>query len=257
MKLSKISRVIALTAIVLGVPSLFASTLFDSQGFESPAYNQGSLTGQNGWVRDGSGVATVQSGVVQSGSQAVSLTGNVSEWHWVNLNYTAAPGEFVRVTSGMMRGSSGDAAKNFGFFLDAYTSSVERIGRVGLGISGGSPALLATYIGEIGSGNYVLETGLSWDTWYDVQVDFKFDTQTFDVYLDGILKASDLVFLVSASNLGDVDITKAYTSTATDIGYFDNYKIEALPVPEPTIISLLLLGLGCIAGRFQFGRQRA
>jgi hypothetical protein len=254
MKFNKIFSVTALTAVVLGVPSVFAATLFDSQGFEATDYALGPLTGQNGWVRDGNGVATVQSAVVQNGSQAVSLTGNVSEWHWVNLNYTATPGEFVRVTSDIMRGSSVDSVKNFGFFLDAYDASIRRIGRVGLGVSDGNPTLLATYIGDSGSGNYVLESDLSWDTWYSLQVDFKFDTQTFDVYLDGILKASDLLFLVSANNLGDVDLAKAYTSGATDVGYFDDYKVEAFAVPEPTVVSLILLGLVCIAGRSRFGR---
>lgn len=200
-------------------------------------------------------MATVQSDVVQSGSQAVALTGNYSEWHWVELNYTADPDEFVRVTAGIMRASSETPTKNFGFFLDAYSLDLDRIGRAGLGVYEGNPALYATYKdGSFGVADYVLETGLSWDTWYTLQIDFWFNNQTFDVYLDGLLVRDNLAFTAFANDLSDIDLTKQYTGGATDIGYFDNYKVEALPVPEPSAISLALLGLAGIALRLRRGR---
>ncbi len=255
MKLNRFLEVTAFVVTLTLASSLFADTLFDSEGFESPAYSLGSLTGQNGWGKDGIGTATVQSGVVQSGSQAVELTGNYSEWHWRELNYTADPNEFVRVTAGIMRASSGTPTKNYGFFLDAYNLDLDRIGRAGLGVSGGNPALYVTYKDDsFGVADYVLETGLSWDTWYTLQIDFWFNKQTFDVYLDDILISDNLAFVTSANDLSDIDLTKQYTGGATDIGYFDNYKVEALPVPEPSAISLALLGLAGVALRLRRGR---
>lgn len=256
MKLINRLLVPTIAAAALAASSGFAAVLFDSYGFEAPQYSLGSLTGQNGWVRDGTGVATVQNTVVQSGAQAVSLTGNTTEWHWPDLGYNATPGEFVRASAGILRGSSPEATKNFGFFLDAYNASVQRVARVGLGVSAGAPALVVTALVDGTAGNYLIETGLSWDTWYDVQMDLKFDTQSFDVYLNGVLKASDLSFLVAANSLGDVDLMKSFTTGATDIGYFDNYKVEALLVPEPTAGALLLLGLACFGGRSLLGRRQ-
>jgi hypothetical protein len=244
MKTTTTSSLAIAVAAALTASSGFAATLFDSQGFEAPTYSLGALTGQNGWLRDGSGIATVQNTVVQSGSQAVSLTGDTTEWHWPDLAYTPVPGgKVVRATTGIQRGSSAAATKNFGYFLDIYTTSPDfaRFARAGLGVSGGAPAILATFLGGSGAGNYVLESGLSWDTWYDFRVDLNFDTQKFDVYVNGVLKGADLQFLVPANDLSDVDLMKSYSTGATDIGYFDNYKIEA--IPEPTSAAVLLLGL--------------
>ncbi|OQB92480.1 MAG: hypothetical protein BWX84_00961 [Verrucomicrobia bacterium ADurb.Bin118] len=228
MKLNRFREVTAFVVTLTLASSLFADTLFDSEGFESPAYSLGSLTGQNGWGKDGIGTATV---------------------------HTADPNEFVRVTAGIMRASSGTPTKNYGFFLDAYNLDLDRIGRAGLGVSGGNPALYVTYKDDsFGVADYVLETGLSWDTWYTLQIDFWFNKQTFDVYLDDILISDNLAFVTSANDLSDIDLTKQYTGGATDIGYFDNYKVEALPVPEPSAISLALLGLAGVALRLRRGR---
>jgi hypothetical protein len=247
---------IAIAAAALAATSASATVLFDAQGFEAPAYTLGNLTGQNGWDKDGTGLATVQGAVVQSGSQAVSLTGDTSEWHYPALDYTPAPGEVVRVTSGILRGSSATATKNFGFFLDAYTDdpAFARFARVGLGVSSGNVVALATTIGGSGAGSYIVATGLQWDTWYSFQMDLKFDTQQFDLYIDNTLIQADMPFVVTAHNLTDVDLQKSYTSGATDIGYFDNYKVEV--IPEPTAMSLLFLGLAGIGGRAWLGRRQ-
>lgn len=242
-------------ALTLGVTPASAYVLSDSQGFEAPLYNLGTLTGQNGWDRVGTGLATVQNSVVQSGSQAVALSGSAATWHWQDLGYDAMPGEFVRVTTGIRRGASPVTLKHDGFFLDAYDSFVDRIGTAGLGLSGGVPALVAFYDGANGPNAYVLESGLAWDTWYDLQMDLHFDTHTFDIYLNGDLKGSGLAFLTVATDLADVDLTMFAAAGATDIGYFDNYRVQV--IPEPTSASLLMLGLGALAGRNRLARRTA
>lgn len=254
-KLSTYTLGLSLTAAVMAAASSFGATLFDSNGFEAPTYNLGSLSGQQGWQKDGTGTATVQGAVVQSGSQAVALTGAQTTWHWPDLGFTPAAGDVVRVTSGIYRASSVASTKSFGYFLDAYNFSVSRIARAGLGIgSDDSPALWAT----LGSNNTTLETGLLWDTWYTVTMDLKSATQTYDVYLDGVLKGSNLTLGAPFTSLGDVDLMHSYQTGAADVGYFDNYKIEVNPgpIPEPAAGSVLLLGLAALFGRGFIARRR-
>jgi hypothetical protein len=246
-----------ISAIALIAGSLRGATLFDSVGFESPTYTLGSLDSQNGWIADGTGQATVQNSVVENGSQAVRLSGATTTWHFPDLSYTPASGEIVRVTSGIRFGSSTNGVKNFGYFLDAYNFSTARIGRVGLGISGGSPAIFATTIGGSGAGTYVLATGLSYDTFYDFQMDLKFATQKFDLYVNNVLIGADLPFLTASVNVADVDLQMSSTAGATDVGCFDNYKVLTI-VPEPGVFSLAALGgLTLTVARRRAARQKA
>ena len=245
---------ILLTAIAtasLAAGSVQAATLFDSVGFESPTYTLGALGGQAGWFTDGTGVGTVQNTVVEGGNQAVRLSGTSTTWHFPDLSYTPTAGEVVSISSGIRFGSTVNTVRNFGYFLDAYNFATTRIGRVGLGISAGAPAIFASTIGGSGVGTYVLQTGLSFDTWYDFQMDLKFDSQTYDLYVNNALVGSNLPFLTASANVADVDLQMSATAGATDVGYFDNYKVITTTVPEPGIASLAVLG-----GLALFGARR-
>jgi hypothetical protein len=252
--IAKPTLVIAV-ATALSASSAFAATLFDSQGFEAPAYTLGNLTGQNGWAFQGTGPATVQSAVVKSGAQAVSLSGAATTWHWPSVGYTPAAGEIIRVNSDIRRGSSVETAKNFGYFLDVYDNTAgSRIGRVGIANSSGSLVGIATTKNASGTvGSYIYQSGMQWDTWYGFQMDLNFGSQTFNLSIDGTVVGSDLPFLIAATDFGDADLQLSYTAGATDVGYFDNYKVEA--IPEPAAISIMLLGLAGLGGRAWLGRR--
>lgn len=235
-------NVVCITSFAASLAPAFGATLFDSNGFESPSYSLGSLTGQQGWNTDGTGLATVQNSIFQSGSQAVALSGTASEWHYPSLNYTPAAGELVSISTGIYRGSSAATAKNFGFFLDAYNSSVLRVARVGLAYNAGSIVLAAT-MGGATPGTYIITTPtLSFNTWYDLKMDMNYTTQTFDVYLNNVLYGSSLPFFTASTDLADVDLMMSYTTGATDVGYFDNYKVTTVAVPEPGSMSIAALG---------------
>jgi hypothetical protein len=241
--------------ISLAAGSAKAVVLFDSLGFEAPTYSLGALSGQNGWVHDTTAVGIVTNSVVQSGSQSVRLAGTATDWYYPDLSYTPSAGEIVRITSGIYRASSAASAKNFGYFIDIYSSTTARIARVGLGVSAGAPVVVATLSnsGTPGTsvGSFILSSALSWDTWYDFQIDLKFDTQKFDVYLNGGLLFANLTFASAASTLGDADLHLSYTTGATDVGYFDNFKVETISaVPEPGTMALAALGgLALLAAR--------
>lgn len=243
MRTSLLLSAACLTSAIGANVALAAGTvLFDSHGFETPYYTAGSLAGQNGWITDGTGAATVQSAIVQGGSQAVELSGTASTWHYPALNYTPGAGEVISISTGIYRGSSAAATKNFGFFLDAYNSDVERIARVGLAYNAGAVVLAAT-LGGTSPGTYLITTpALSFDTWYDLKMDLNYGAQTFDVYLDNVLYGSDLPFFSAAVDLADVDLMMSFSTGATDKGYFDNYTVTATTVPEPGSMALAALG---------------
>lgn len=241
---------------LLAVTPARATMLFNSQGFEAPAYTLGNLTGQNGWAFQGTGPATVQTAVVKSGTQAVSLSGTATTWHWPSVGYTPTAGEFIRVSSDIRRGSSVETAKNFGYFLDVYDNAAgARIGRVGIANNAGALVGIATTKNASGTvGNYILQSGMQWDTWYGFQMDLNFGSQTFNLSIDGALVGSGLPFLVAASDFGDADLQLSYTTGATDAGYYDNYKVEAVPEPQAWAMSgVVLVG---VAG-YVIRRRRA
>jgi hypothetical protein len=242
----KTTLLIAVAASLSASP-LFAQSLFDSQGFEAPSYSLGNLAGQNGWVSQGTAVASVQSSVVRSGNQAVSLDGTTTTWYWPSVAYTPAPGEVIQISADIRRGSSATTAKNFGFFVDVYDNTAGvRICRMGIANNAGSLVGIATTKNASGTvGNYVYQSGLLWDTWYSFKMDLNYGSQTFDLVIDGIVVGSNLPFVSPATDFGDADLMLSYTSGATDVGYFDNYAVSV--IPEPTSATLLLLGAAGMA----------
>jgi len=253
---------ITTAAVTLAASSTFGATLFDSQGFEAPTYNLGNLVGQNGWVVDpaaNSGVAQVQNTVFKTGSQAVRMSGGSTTWAWPDLGYTPAAGEFVRVSFDVQRSSFG-AANNFGYFVDIYDTTGARIARSGLTRTGtstapGSVQALAT-IGGATPGSFLIGSPLLNNTWYSFAVDLNFTADTYDVRIDGSLISAGLPFVVAANGVGDADLQLSGATGATDSGYFDNYMVEALVIPEPTAMSLVLLGLAGLGGRAWLGRRQ-
>jgi len=250
MKIIPNSSLLLALADSLSATSSYAVTLFESQGFEAPAYGLGSLTGQNGWTSQGTAVATVQNSVVASGSQAVSLSGTATTWHWPSVGYTPASGELIRVNADIRRGSSAATAKNFGYFIDVYDNTAgSRIGRVGIANNAGSLVGIATTKDAGGiAGNYILQSGMQWDTWYNFKMELDFTGQVFDLLIDGTVVGADLPFLITATDFGDADLMLSYTTGATDGGYFDNYSVITV-IPEPSSGALFLLGLAGFALR--------
>ncbi len=250
-------------ATALSASSALAATLFDSGGFEGPAYSLGNLAGQNGWngvfPAANTGVAQVENTVVSSGSQAVQMSGGSSTWNWSDVAYTPAAGEIVRVSFDVRR-SAFTAVNNFGYFVDVYDGAGDRIARTGLVRTGtstapGSVQGLVT-IGANGAnaaGSYLIGTPLLNDTWYSFMMNMDFASDTYAVSINGTQISSGLPFFTAASDIFEADLQLSGATGATDMGYFDNYRVEV--IPEPTAMSIMLLGLAGLGGRAWLGRR--
>lgn len=224
----------SLAVVLCAATSAPALVLFDARGFEAPTYNLGPLLGQNTWSRSGSATATVQSSVAQTGSRAVSLGGGTdSTWYWPSSSFTPVPGEVIRVNCSIRRGSNANATKHVGYRLDVFNPAGNvRIGAAGIFWNGEGLWVGASSVRSDGQQVvHVLAENLQWDAWYDFQLDFDFDTQTYDVTLDAELLASGLPFPGASAVFGDADFHLLYTAGATDLGYFDNYLVQVLREP--------------------------
>lgn len=113
---------LALTVLLLGLGrAASAQTLYET-GFESPTFTAGTFAGQKGWERDGSGsqtAATIQSGVVRSGTQALQINAALdseSVYYWPALNYDTAthPNSLLSVSWDMYLSAAGTASPAWG-----------------------------------------------------------------------------------------------------------------------------------------------
>jgi len=240
---------ITIGAASLVVFSASAATLFDSGGFEAPAYTLGNLQGQNGFQFFGSATAmVVQNSVVSSGSQAVQLSGGTTTWDWPSLEYTPGAAEIIRVSFDVRWGSF-TANNNFGYFIDVYSTTAEggnRVARTGLVRTGtatapGNVQGLVT-IGGATPGSYLVDGPLSNNTWYKFIMDMDFASDTFSVSINGTPVATALPFVTASTGIGDADLQISSVAGSTDSGFIDNYKVEALVVPEPGVFAISALG---------------
>ena len=222
-----------------------ATVLFDSGGFEPPAYQAGKLRGQNNWIeqRARAHAGQVASSVVRSGVQAVELNSNITNnSYYPKLEYTPLAGEIVQVECDIARTIS--TTPSFGFLIDVYGTNGLRVARAGLGTSDGQIRAVRTLATGTSPVNGTIFAPLQW-AHFEMRLNFA--AHTWDVLVDGVLAAGGMPMLnQSALGIADADLQVATFNASTDAGYFDNYVVRAIPAPGA--IALALLG-GLIAAR--------
>src|SRR5262245_39981231 len=106
------SALVSLLALAVYALPSSASVIFDSQGFEAPAYTLGNLEGQNGWQQSsdpGTSTAVVESPIANGGTQAVQLDRAADSnirWGVTTTGFPTTPTDTIRIDFDMLvRGS--------------------------------------------------------------------------------------------------------------------------------------------------------
>ena len=242
---------VALVVVGLAVGSVlpaYAGTVLYTTGFESPTFTTGTISGQNGWAVFGtSSAAQVESGVAQSGSQAVEIlpslaTGQTGPYY--ALSTAASEVElsaYIYLASSSTQSAWQFAALGPGLAGFIGGVDISDTGTINL-ISGSDPAVGPTF---------------TYGSWQLLDFVFNFTTQTYDFSLNGTLISSNAPFCGSngsctganVASFGDAFFDTFPASGANDIGYMDNLTISSLSTPEPGTLMLLGAGLGALLVR--------
>jgi hypothetical protein len=242
-------------SIALAVASVLpagAATLL-STGFESPTYTTGPIAGQNGWAVFGTSVAAqVESGVAQSGSQAVEVIPSLASGQTGPYYGLSTSASIVEMSAYIyVAGSSNQSVWQFA------ATGAGLVGFIGgIDIQSNGAIDLITLAGtDVGTFNY--------NAWQLADFVFNFTTQTYNFSLNGTLLSSGVPFCgangtctgANVPSFGDAFFDTFPATSANDIGYMDNITISSV-APEPG--SLMLLGAGLaalIACRVEFQRR--
>lgn len=238
-------------AAVLALASGASAAVVYSTGFESP-FTATTLNGQQGWACDAGSVANAAGGA-HSGTQYAQMTGTqvqgvgTASWGWYTGAGFVPNNQVITMTcwAGIFN-YSGTRAFTAG--LDAYDSSVARIGAVYLTSDGNIGVIDGT-----GAGGTTTGLGLALNVYRKLTMVANYSNGAIDFYVDDVL-----VFNGAFTNtdFGDVDIRGTRGSTGTGGGTvqmrFDDYSIDVAAVPAPGALALVGLG-GLVASR----RRRA
>jgi hypothetical protein len=231
------------------------ATVLYSTGFEPTTFSPGAIAGQGGWkVFSASGqpsLAQVETSVVKSGVQAVSVDGSAS-------GQTGPYYEYTPLTAGKIIVSA-DIMLSAGTSTDSWQLGVTGPGLSqfagGIDITGNTINAISGAFSSIGT----FTTGV----WHNVAIDLNYTSQTFDIKLDGATLASGLAFCGTNGgctgafipHFGDVIFDTFGHSS--NFGYLDNVAISTPTVPEPATWGLMLMGFAGLGGAIRSARRKA
>jgi hypothetical protein len=240
-------------------------------GFEAPGFATGQLPGQNGWVAwrgfDES-AARVVTGNAASGAQAAMIDGSLTstpdvDSPWENFYY---PGNLFGLDLSTIRATSLTLEVDVRLDLlqptpdpwiglAMWTAAGERFAYMTLG--GDDLFWFAT--GLDAYFNVVEQPGVEFGRYYNIRMTYDLIANQASFWVDGVHRAT-LPYLgpAFAPVLGDVDLLVGTYDGFTRPpvrGYFDNYRITANVIPEPT--GLVLMGVGSLGlALWRLGRSR-
>jgi len=273
---TRFSRVVIALAVASAATAGRAATIVDSQGFEPPAFSTtflgtGQLEGQtpfafNGtWLRTkgpGLGTATVQSGSVDTGTQAVRVNkfaNSDDRWGVPVSGYPA--NRYVCIEWSMRVEQTTGQANTFGpfFGMEAYDDDSASIGLLG---SLGVDATTGEVLYQQQNTGFLTPTGstVAFGSWHDYDVELDYALHRYRFWLDGTLLGTQ-GFVDQNNVIGGLnEFTDANISALAAAGDpasqalvgaadFDNFRVQDsnLPcdfvVPEPSTVALAVIGL--------------
>jgi hypothetical protein len=262
-------------------PAAASITLLDTQGFEEPLFSttfnpggmgdyDGQLEGQpiappeETWQQSGTNAstATVQSGVVESGTQAVELAYGAADTRW-GVPMDVADLASVTISFDMLvRGPASDPDVTLGpiFGVESYGSSLggsTLLGSVFVDASSGEVLYQAT-----GTGFLTPATApdpLFLNVWHSFDLVLDYGAQEYSIFVNNVLAAGGIGFVDGAfSTFGSADLaalSAGFPAVTEGFGFVDNFVITA-EVPEASTV-LMWAGLGMIGGGCWWKRRRA
>ncbi len=256
-----------LTLLLATAETSPAAIIFDSGGFEAPAYSLGQLVGQSTtappsaqWtdlLSPTGNTFMVQNTKTNGGSQAVSVSSTSQQSTYVAplVNYTPIANELVVIEVDIARTISSQAflPSSYSYAVEAYDQAGFSSIRFGLRANltnNGIEAFVARQ-DPAGAGiEELLDVQVAQNQWVRFRAELNYQTDSFRLLVDGIERVASLGFITAATNLGDVDLNHNTTVGAVDVGYFDNYRISTVAVPEPGLLAWsTLLCVSCAMSR--------
>jgi hypothetical protein len=218
-----------------------------STGFENPPFTPGDVAGQDGWsVFNDTGTSQVETGFVDSGSQALAVIPALAGVNQSGPYYAlSTPDPVIDISADVyIFGSSNQSGWQFagtGPSLTGYAGGFDLS-------SNGTIDLITPGSTSVGTWTY--------NNWNLVDLLLNFNTQTFNLSVNGTLLAGNVPFCGSNSgctganvaSFGDFffdtfpSIAVTGANNANDLGVIDNLTISS-PVPEPRLVMLLAAGL--------------
>jgi hypothetical protein len=220
----------------MGIESHAASTIL-STGFESP-FATGALQGQQGWVTAGSGgsTATVQSSIVNSGSQAVQVVkagAPNTDRRWA-VPVSGFPTQRYVIVDWDMRVSQPTNMTAFGpfFGVESYDADIAPylLGSLGVDATTGDVLYQSQDDGVLAESG----TAVTFDQWHHFRIVLDFHTDSYRGFVNGAL-VSTTGFVdrgYGLDNFTDADISTfaaAADPTSQSLSasaVFDNFVIR-------------------------------
>ena len=225
----------------LHVTGVEAAVIYDSNGFESPTFSVGTISGQNGWTAPVGNASSllIENSVAYAGTQALYLQNSGARDLARKTLSSAQTADFWSDVY-ILPPSISDIQSNFSLnFRDSTGTIRAYVSFTALGVL-------------TSSGGTVANSTYNQGAWNRLSVFFDFDGggNKYYIYLNGTLK-TPTGFTFAGSNLQTFDFDWTSTSSAptTGGGYVDNFVLQTTsPIPEPANLALvgcagLILGL--------------
>jgi hypothetical protein len=233
-----------------------AAPIYDSGGFETLV--NGDLTNQDPagpWLQSGNGTAVVQQLVKQAGQKAVQVTrsaNNDARWGVVkpvaNVAFASPAGITVDWDMNVPLSAVGGGGTGPFFGVEAYDALDN--GPLLAGSLGVNAATGAVVYQRATTGEFVTVPGLALTPGFNhFKLVLNYVTDTYSAFVNGLPVATEGFVDPGIDDFTDAPIATlamggdAASQAATGSGYFDNYAVNTVAVPEPT---MAWVGIGCL-----------
>lgn len=233
---------LTLLAWALSLVASASVPVLNTEGFESPAFATGGLGGQNSWVELGTGAssAVVQTGIVESGSQALRVDRKSgSDRFWAKRINASPVGRVISIDWDMRVSETvideNDPTAGFGPFFGVNAFSDTGTGTAVEVLAGlGVDAATGDVLFQEGGTGLLLETpiAVNYDVWAHYRIELDFENNRYRAIVEGSEVASTPFVDTGFGILSDADIVTfrggddAASVLLEGTAYFDNFVIR-------------------------------